>query len=422
METYLLQSSILIAVFYSFYFLLLRKEPSFQLNRFYLLGGIILTFLLPLLPEIQLNNPTPALSFLLPEAGISANSPGNTNSRTLDLISPLMIIYISGVTWFSLRYLNNLFKIVFLYRRFPKTTVNGQKAVVLDGNRTPFTFFNVLFIDRQDIRGDKSVEIIEHEMAHIRQLHSIDSLAAELAVIVLWFNPFIWFVRNALKTGHEYAADKQVLKEGYNMATYQHLLVSRTMGIDAISMTSNFNYSLLKKRLLMMKNNKSKRGSTLKYTLIIPLLLAIFAFTLTDVNHVISKDDKVYDKVEVMPEFPGGFQAVRQHIATHITYPEIAKNSGVSGRIFVKFIVNEKGEVTDPEIMRSDINEYIENEVVVVAYKPSELKNAPNKEAIRALEEEALRVVKTLPDFKPGKNKGKAVKVQYTFPIQFSLN
>ncbi|MBN1950083.1 MAG: M56 family metallopeptidase [Bacteroidales bacterium] len=421
MKAFLFETSLMIGVFYLFYFLILRKEPHFQLNRFYLLTTMFLSFLLPLIPEIPLNNTRLAAAVILPETGVTASSPEMAPTKTLDLISPWMIIYLTGVTWFFLRYLINLLKITYLFRRFPKTTVNGLRTVVMNGDRSPFTFFNILFIAESDLKGNKSAEIIEHEMAHVRQYHTLDCLVTELAVIFLWFNPFIWFFSNALKTGHEYAADRRVLNEGYNVVSYQNLLLARTLGVEMINLANHLNYSILKNRLVMMTNNKSKRLSGLRYALVLPLLFLVLACTLADGRKSLVQDDKVYDEVELMPEFPGGMMALRQHLAQNLIYPDLAMNSGVTGKVYIQFVVNKKGAVQDAVVLRSDINETKENEIVVVGYTPEKLAGASQKDAIRSLEQEAIRVINTLPDFKPGSNKGKPVMVRYTIPIQFSL-
>jgi len=107
-----------------------------------------------------------------------------------------------------------------------------------------------------------------------------------------------------------------------------------------------------------------------------------------------SEDAPVFFIVEDMPEFPGGEAALRKYIAQSVKYPVIAQENGIQGRVYVSFVVNTKGKVTDVKIARGV---------------------DPN------LDKEAIRVVNAMPAWKPGKQRGKAVKVSYTVPINFVL-
>ncbi len=107
-----------------------------------------------------------------------------------------------------------------------------------------------------------------------------------------------------------------------------------------------------------------------------------------------SDDAPVFFIVEDMPEFPGGEEALRKYIAQSVKYPVIAQENGIQGRVYVSFVVNTKGKVTDVKIARGV---------------------DPN------LDKEAIRVVQAMPAWKPGKQRGKAVKVSYTVPINFVL-
>jgi len=212
------------------------------------------------------------------------------------------------------------------------------------------------------------------------------------------------------------------MREGYNRLSYQQLLFERTLGVSAIGLVNNFNYSLLKNRIKMMTKNKSGANARMKYLFSIPMILLICVFTLTDIDRASAQDDRVYDQVEVMPEYPGGMQEVRMYIAQHLEYPEIAAEQEVSGKIFVQFTVYEDGSVQDVIIMSTRIQTEVNNEIVFVEYLTDAEKDASvQKEGILALEKEAVRVVSSIPDFTSGKQDGKPVKVRFTFPIVFSL-
>lgn len=336
-------------------------------------------------------------------------------------LSILSIIYISGAVFFCLRFLSSLARIHYLYFRFPKYEFVGFKAVVLDSNQSPFTFFNILFISRNDYEKETIDEMIVHEMAHKEAYHSFDILLLELMTIIQWFNPFIWMFRYSLKAEHEFAADNKVLYEGFDRVKYQKLLFEKSLGITAIALTNHFNYSLLKKRLKMMTNKKSLGFARFKYILSIPLLLAVIMLLTINFNSYGQKNKVYTEGVDVMATYRGGdISGVRKFIAENLTYPEVAAKSKVTARIFVQFVVDKKGKVTDVEVKRRDISGYQDKEVVVVGYEPD--KNAEiNPEALKALEDEAVRVIKLLDGFTPAQKDGKNVATEYTFPIVFTL-
>ena len=106
-------------------------------------------------------------------------------------------------------------------------------------------------------------------------------------------------------------------------------------------------------------------------------------------------DDEFFMVVENMPEFPGGDLGLMNYIKKNVKYPPIAKEYNITGKVFVSFIVNQSGSVTNVKIVRG---------------------------VDKNLDAEALRVVKSLPKYKPGKQRGKAVRVMFTIPINFTLN
>ena len=113
-----------------------------------------------------------------------------------------------------------------------------------------------------------------------------------------------------------------------------------------------------------------------------------------EVQNQKTDDNTVYKKVETMPEFPGGENGLFKFIQENVQYPEQAKKDSISGKVFVSFVVSKTGEVKDVAVLRG--------------VRPD-------------LDNEAIRVVKAMPKWKPGMDKGKAVNVQYNLPIKFNL-
>lgn len=120
----------------------------------------------------------------------------------------------------------------------------------------------------------------------------------------------------------------------------------------------------------------------------------IFASNANGMNWVAQQDEKVYEKVEQMPEFPGGNEELINFLVKAVQYPDEAKKKGTQGKVFVSFVVGKDGTVTNAKIAKG---------------------------ADPLLDAEALRVVGTMPKWNPGKEKGEAVAVQFTLPIVFAL-
>lgn len=419
-ELYLLKSTVALSFLFVFYWLVLRKETFHSLNRIFLLGTLLISGLCPLISFSLQNISTGTFYTLIDPIVVQAQAMANPVSKIAPSLSILSIIYISGAVFFSLRFLSNLVRIQYLYSRFPREKYKGFKAVIMDGDQSAFTFFNILFISRIDFENGKSSEMIVHEQAHRDEYHSIDIILLEIITILQWFNPFIWLFRVALKSEHEFFADSKVLQEGFEKLSYQKLLFEKSLGITSFQLSNAFNYSLLKKRLKMMSINKSNSRLRIKYLMSVPVVFLTILLLAINYNSF-AQDDKIYDEVDIMATFQGGgISGVRKYIAENISYPESARKNKVEAKIFVQFVVDEKGEVTDVHAVRSDIIDNVSKEVVVVGYSPTDNPEV-NSGSVADLEAEAVRVIKSLNGFTPGQKDGKNVKTQWTFPIQFVL-
>lgn len=126
------------------------------------------------------------------------------------------------------------------------------------------------------------------------------------------------------------------------------------------------------------------------------MLFSGIAFTqgTTKVQQDTVKEEMIFDMPEIMPEYPGGADALEDFIKANLKYPALAKENGIQGKVYVQFVVEKDGSVTNVQVRRG-VN--------------------------AMLDAEAVRVAKLLPDFKPGSMRGKKVRVRYTLPIIFSL-
>lgn len=415
---YLLQSGISLILLYGIYWFFLRKDTFHMVNRIYLVVTVIFSLLFPLL---QINLPVygsdqSTFVVMLDAVTINATSLQTTLSSHLSTFQIITIIYLTGVAIFLVRFFFQLGQLLLMVHKHGISHDEGLNIVFIDRNYAPFSFFNLIFINRREVNDKNIKEIITHEQVHIRQRHSIDLIIIELMTIVQWFNPMVWLYRNSIKSIHEYLADEGVLVRGFDAINYQNLLLHQSMGIQVNELTNNFNHSLIKKRIIMMTKSKSNFMARLKVLLVTPVaLFLVLAFTASPMVQSIAQVDKstkeakeiqtstpqvkpgedIFTVVEVMPKFPGGDDARIKYMQNTLKYPEAARKAGKQGTVFVSYVVEKDGSITNAEILRGF-----------------------DKECDRA----ALEVIESMPNWEPGLQRGKPVRVKYNMPLKFSLS
>jgi TonB family protein len=416
---YMTETSVSLAALYCIYWLFMRRDTFFAINRIYLIGSILLAVLVPFFRfEYGQNDNFQGYGQILQTITIGKESLAGAAVQNMSFVQVLLIIWITGVFLFTMRLILQLFQLFHLVKRFGITRMEGLPIVFTDNNYAPFSFFKLVFLNRY-IEQEDAVRIIAHEKVHARQMHSADIIILELVTILQWFNPFVWLYRYSLKAVHEFLADEGVLQEGEEKKNYQELLLSITLGAQVNDISNNFNHSLIKRRFIMMTKIRSNLMAKFKLIFILPLAVVIIAVlscqgTTKDPNkpdsvtvtlqgadtssgnlETVNEDETVYDEVEEMPQFPGGDEAMMNFMIKNVVYPQKAKENGITGKVFVSFTVTKTGKVTDVKI-----------------------KKGANSE----LDAEALRVVKMMPDWKPGKMKGNPVNVFMTLPVSFKLS
>nr|WP_325289441.1 TonB family protein [uncultured Bacteroides sp.] len=435
---YILKSAACLAVFYLFYKLLMSRDTFHRFNRFALLGLLVLSSVLPLV-EVSVNRPAPVhetmltLEQLLLLADVQAEGEIVSQPTTALWVRVALLVYLAGIVFFAVRNLWSLGRLGVLLRRgrlerladWLPGRVENVRLVVHNHDIAPFSWMRYIVLSRKDLE-ENSREILIHELAHIRNRHSWDLLLADICIFVQWFNPAAWLLKQELQTVHEYEADDTVLREGVNAKDYQMLLIKKAVGTRLYSMANSFNHSSLKKRITMMLKEKSNPWARVKYLYVLPLAaLAVSAFARPEVSAVadelssakvndlvasmktnqtetasvavkdtLTPDESVFEVVEQMPEFPGGYKEMMKYIEQNMRYPEEAKKAGTQGRVVVQFLVNKNGAISDVSVLHS---------------------------VDRLLDAEAVRLVRSMPKWKPGMQKGKAVTVKYTVPVLFKL-
>ncbi|ADY37827.1 TonB family protein [Phocaeicola salanitronis DSM 18170] len=427
---YILKASVCLALFYLFYKVLLSKETFHRFNRLALLGILVLSCLLPAV-KIAISEPTALnqtvsdLESLLMLAELNAGTEAAETVSRFGWQEAMVGIYLAGVSFFCLKSLFGIGRICTVIRRNRKERLaDGSILVRYPGKIAPFSWMHYIVMPDTDLQEDNRA-IVAHEQAHIRLRHSWDLLLAQACIVVQWFNPAAWLVKQELQNIHEYEADEAVLASGVNAKEYQLLLIKKAVGSRLYSLANSLNHSSLKKRITMMMRKKSNPWARAKYLYVLPLAaVAVAAFArpeiskpLEEISRVkvtefpaisdavtsesIEKNDTLkdneeepYTAVEQMPQFPGGPSELMKYISANLRYPEDAKRDKTEGRVIARFTVKKDGSIGDVNIVRG--------------VSPS-------------LDAEAVRVLSGMPRWEPGMQNGKAVPTLYTVPVVFRI-
>lgn len=423
---YILEIGISLFLFYSIFWLFLKSETYFQVNRYYITLSLIVSLLVPLINISFSHNSSEIIYYnLISTVVVTADGFENVVRNHLNSSQLILIIYLLGVGVFLLRFIYQMLSLIFIILKSDVKHYSGLKYVLTDKHMAPFSFFNYIFISKK-IESEDLKKILIHESIHAKQWHSIDVLILEMLAILQWFNPFIWFYKNSMQEVHEYLADRGVLSKGFNPKEYQKLIYNQVFGINNMRLANSLNYSLTKRRFIMMTKIKSPKSAIFRIFLFIPVIvLVVLAFSCSNEelkeNEVVKVansnntelDGKVYEKVDVMPTYPGGDLEIRKFIASGIVYPKEAAKLGVSGKVFVAFVVNSNGKVVDVKVKEGIADNFSTDKGI---------DGFSEYDAAKLIEEEALRIVSILPDWTPGKIDGKNVNVQFTIPIAFKLD
>jgi hypothetical protein len=297
METlliYSIKSSGLIVMFYLAYHFLLRKETFFVSNRWFLLAGLFTSALLPLLifTTIVWVEPTPVP---VNWSTIPTNTPIPNADFKINWELLLTIAYSLGITLLFTRFAFDFYK---LQRILKDKTTHQQadfKFIDLNEKIAPFSFFNTIVYNSSLYNTTEMDFILEHEKVHSEQNHTIDVLIARFVCILFWFNPFIWLYKNAILQNLEFIADSEVTKKISDKKAYQLTLLKITTHQNQVSLTNHFYQSLIKKRIVMLNKNQSKKRNSWKYLLTLPVLVA---FVILFQMEVIAKEKNQKTKIE----------------------------------------------------------------------------------------------------------------------------
>ena len=555
--TFLLATTLVLTLLYVPYTLLLRKEHFFRQNRFTLLAILALSLVLPFC-DVHALYPGELLAGLFSKPTleseaivefssteqIASTTPLDPIEFTEAYIRPLGIMpwlcqfYVVGtLIVLAIR----LWQFARMHRLIRKgclwsDTEDGITIHCHADDVAPCSWMRHIVISEHDYRHHRH-EILLHEKGHVRCLHSWDILLLTLVQTIQWYNPFAYMLGASLRDVHEYEADDYVLRQGVTASEYQTLLLKTAVGNSVYAFANNFNHSLIKNRIVMMKNKSNSPWARMKVLYTLPLVVAllsafaspvmmsctskekkaenqlsnvmvggenpflIFSFednseisiqgkhlncdgtpnfdylnvcgltpenidgisvlqseeskaifgvagangafhfqvkgkTAKDMTSALAEYAKaigsteplkvsikkpatideiqavgyapapktndpsaaqgeIFQVVEEQPMFPGGMEELMKFLQTNIRYPKEAQERGLQGRVIVQFVVNKDGSICDEKVVRS--------------VDPQ-------------LDAEALRIVRSMPNWTPGKQRGEAVRVRFTLPVTFRLS
>ncbi|MEP2025637.1 MAG: M56 family metallopeptidase [Reichenbachiella sp.] len=408
---YLLESGFALGAFSLFYLLALKQEKSFVFNRFYLLGAVVLSLFLPLIHFSLESVPADFVmgTIMMQTTDLSA-SPNTSNFFTVSnwiwaygIVVGLLLIKLAR-------------KIVFLLiKRKDGIAIKGYKIYHLKESLDAYTFLDTIYLGDQLKDREKEL-ILSHEKNHARGLHSLDILLLEIIGAFLWINPMLPLITKWVRTNHEYLADAKAVCK-YSKETYVQTLATHTLSRHGFELAHSFYNSSTLKRIKMLNQQNNQ---IMKIKQIIPFILGLAlvivfgcedateqlsglndqeaAKTIVEYQESIANEigniEGVYDMVDVQPGPKGGMTTFYEWVAATMEYPTQAKKDGIEGRVFVQFIVNETGDITEVKSIKGIGG---------------------------GCDAEAVRVMQSAAKWTPGQKDGQPVKVRMIMPVSFKL-
>jgi TonB family protein len=400
---YLLKANVGLCLFLVIYVLLLKRETDFRFNRGYLLGALLVSALSPLFhfsfPSVLTFNGS-IREIVLPEVVVRPMA-GSIFTGVRSITDWLWIIYLAVIFLLAIKFTIRLFFLLVKIYRNPRARIGSLWLLESADDREVFSFFNFVFIGNYlALSSEEKSRIIRHEAIHTAKYHSVDILLVNLLGILFWFNPLMRTYRKLFVQLHEFEADARSV-ESHEVDDYCDLLAKVALKSSGYQLANHFSNSLTLKRIEMMKKMKTRIGQW-KMLFVASAAFAFCYFMVgNDLTFAQAKadqknDETIYTFVEKAASFgrKKDFKELYQFFAKTIKYPEEAKSKRIEGKVFVKFVIEKDGSVTNCEIVKG-INE---------------------------LNEEALRAARAMPKWRPGRQGGKPVRMYFTLPINFDLS
>lgn len=404
---YLLKVSVSLFLFHAVYYFFLRRLTFHNLNRYFLIISVLLSFILPLAPHL-ITIPQQIYERVLPIVEITGDTSTYVMQAEKFSFSKAFIFLwlFIGIALF-IRSLVLISRVLLIAQQSENQDWNSYSIRYNDKIVSPFSFLNKIYLPSKMNECSYSKRLIlEHECIHIAEGHSFDKIFFELISCILWFHPSIYLMKTELESQHEFYVDRKIIeKAGHKKKeSYGQLLLNSLSTNNQPILINTFYNSLIKNRIHMMTRNKHQKSFLKNYLTVLmaaSILLLMWSCntdssTDQDTSHLkrAYTEMEVHDIVETMPEFIGGEDALLKFIYQAIEYPAVSRENDIQGLAVSQFIVEPDGSISNIEMLR-------------------ELDDATS--------EEVLRVVKTMPNWKAGMKGGENVRVSYKLPVRFKL-
>ncbi len=289
---------------WSFYRLFLERENMHHFKRFYLLFSLIFAYTIPLVTityetDTVLNqeNIQQPVNHLILSDNVQVEATSSDYFSTI-----IWIVYGIGVLIFAIRFIKNIYHLIKKVRRNENLKESSHINVLLTNSIIPHTFLHYIFVPKKEFQK-KAIpqEVLLHEKTHVQQRHTLDILFVEIFQVIFWFNPIWFWVKKSIKLNHEFLADQKVLKQQFSIHQYMDLLVNYPNSSHQAVLASPINYSLTKKRIVMMSQQFSKTKATTRLLLFLPILLGcILLFN----NKMVAQQKSTTISTTVAPTHP----------------------------------------------------------------------------------------------------------------------
>jgi TonB-dependent SusC/RagA subfamily outer membrane receptor len=261
---YLLKANIALTMFFLAYRFGLRRLTFYTLNRLFLLIGIAFSSLFPFIPIDAFVNKHEViagtvLTYIPDFSAWQAPAPAFT------VWTALVYVFWTGVSVMTIRFGIQLFSLWKIHRLSKRGKIDDIPVQLLQQPVNPFSFFRHIYINPSLHQPEELPAILHHEKVHVQQWHTADALLGEVNNIFYWFNPGAWLMKTAIRENLEFITDRYLLRQGVDKTSYQYNLI-KVSGIPyATAIANNFNFSHLKKRIIMMNSKRSSHYQLLRY-------------------------------------------------------------------------------------------------------------------------------------------------------------
>lgn len=412
MLTKVLLTFIATIILYYTYKLLFGKCNRFDVCRIIILTMSVFAFVFPFI-SIKISGQMPEYFFIMDNVDVLSNKiileTENVKNNSLSFMQIISAIYIVGVILSFVKMFFNIHKINKIKKVKKFEIIDNVKIIYTEENHIPFSFFNCIYLP-DEINNPL---ILKHEMSHVKNHHSLDVILMEMMISFQWFNPYIYKMKKELQNVHEYIADNEAVEDETDKSNYMMLLLQQCTADNFNTVANNFSFLLTKKRISMITQKQKTKRMVIRMLLTLPVFAMLILLNTqcdnpkSNAETNVSKEqvpveksegqvcDTIYNVAETMPQFPGGPNELMKYLSENTKYPESAKANKIEGRVFVSFVIEKDGSVTNAEVMRGIGKE---------------------------CDAEALRVVSSMPKWQPGTQSGEAVRCRFTVPFIFKFN